>query len=444
MARLEWWCLVVYAGVVLDCASGNLVDVKKFRSRRSLAGRLAQNGDITLTPAEIKNFVDEHNKYRRMDPASNMRLMSWDDATADVAKAYVNRCKWEHSPSATRKTSQFNILGENLAMAFGNYPITRDFITTTTFNWWNEIHDYTYSTQICKPGRQCGHYTQVAWADSYKVGCAAAYCDHQTFRHAIYVVCNYGSAGNYRGVHPFKQGQSCTDCTDSTDTCVDGLCANANRGDVITTSPSTLAPPTTPPIMPPITSQSTPPITQPTTQLTTSSTTQSTPPNNTTNNATIDATNYVINNHGYCDNITDANNHVILLDHYCTIHMVAIYHNRSPVDPHTVLLNHHHHYCKPNYNNIVYSFYDKRAFLVLSSQQRSTLEHTRSFKFTQRVDLVKPAHLVGATKSKPAKLRCNTQLAYPANPAEPGKWSSAREWSASVEWIQGLITLQNL
>uniref|UniRef100_F6QD80 SCP domain-containing protein n=1 Tax=Ciona intestinalis TaxID=7719 RepID=F6QD80_CIOIN len=172
-----------------------LNELKHERFRRSLAGALAVNGEIALTEDEITHFVSEHNKYRRMDPASNMRLMAWDNDVAAVAKAYANKCLWKHSPADTRKTNDFSVLGENLAMAYAFSPVSRDFIKETTFNWWNETHDFTYSTQICKPGRQCGHYTQVVWADSHKVGCGAAFCQHQFASHSIYVVCNYGPSG---------------------------------------------------------------------------------------------------------------------------------------------------------------------------------------------------------------------------------------------------------
>lgn len=34
-----------------------------------------------------------------------------------------------------------------------------------------------YATSSCKPGKMCGHYTQMVWKTSTKVGCAYAVCE---------------------------------------------------------------------------------------------------------------------------------------------------------------------------------------------------------------------------------------------------------------------------
>ena len=91
----------------------------------------------------------------------------------------------------------------------------------------NEKIYYTFATGDCKDGEQCGHYTQIVWATSTEVGCAYYRCPYLTntgYSNAAYLVCNYGPAGNYRGVQPYKVGPACTECSNGKGWCNDGLC----------------------------------------------------------------------------------------------------------------------------------------------------------------------------------------------------------------------------
>ncbi|XP_064611671.1 peptidase inhibitor 15-A-like [Liolophura sinensis] len=75
----------------------------------------------------------------------------------------------------------------------------------------------------------CGHYTQVVWAKSTKVGCGYAKCptlkmpSGNTVKNAIFVACNYQVAGNYAGLPPFTMGKKCSKCPSGTK-CKDSLC----------------------------------------------------------------------------------------------------------------------------------------------------------------------------------------------------------------------------
>ena len=57
--------------------------------------------------------------------------------------------------------------------------------------WYSEISDYDYSNPGFKSGT--GHFTQMIWKGSQKIGCGAA-CDSNN---KCYVTCNYSPAGNY-------------------------------------------------------------------------------------------------------------------------------------------------------------------------------------------------------------------------------------------------------
>lgn len=92
--------------------------------------------------------------------------------------------------------------------------------------WDDEKTDYTYSTKACSA--VCGHYTQVVWANSEYVGCAAHTCSSFTglsssFNGGTIVVCNYGPGGNYNKQFPYLTGTPCSACPSGT-TCAKNLC----------------------------------------------------------------------------------------------------------------------------------------------------------------------------------------------------------------------------
>jgi pathogenesis-related protein 1 len=63
--------------------------------------------------------------------------------------------------------------------------------------WASESLDYSYRTNVCA-GDDCGHYTQIVWRSSQKVGCGVA---RNPRREAW--VCSYDPPGNYRNEWPY-------------------------------------------------------------------------------------------------------------------------------------------------------------------------------------------------------------------------------------------------
>ncbi|KAJ3700413.1 hypothetical protein LUZ61_004118 [Rhynchospora tenuis] len=87
--------------------------------------------------------------------------------------------------------------GENLAWSSG-----KDYSTTDAVkSWVNEKDNYDYSTNTCVEGQQCGHYTQVVWRKSVKLGCAKVACDNDA---GTFIICNYDPPGNYAGERPYE------------------------------------------------------------------------------------------------------------------------------------------------------------------------------------------------------------------------------------------------
>ena len=56
-----------------------------------------------------------------------------------------------------------------------------------------------------------GHYTQMVWATSYKIGCGYSSYRKRNFVKK-YIVCNYGDAGNLLNAPMYQVGRPCSQC----------------------------------------------------------------------------------------------------------------------------------------------------------------------------------------------------------------------------------------
>ncbi|XP_010637867.1 glioma pathogenesis-related protein 1 [Fukomys damarensis] len=180
----------------------------------------------------IKDCVRIHNKFRSkvIPTASDMLYMTWDAALAQVAKAWAKNCHFGHNPQlkSGKLHPKFNSMGENIWTG----SLSLFSVSPAISNWYSEIQYYDFNTKKCK--NVCGHYTQVVWADSYKVGCAVQFCPRvsgfDTLSNGAHFICDYGPLGNYP-TWPYKRGATCSACS-TNDTCLDNLCANLQRDKV--------------------------------------------------------------------------------------------------------------------------------------------------------------------------------------------------------------------
>ncbi|XP_066276570.1 GLIPR1-like protein 1 isoform X2 [Branchiostoma lanceolatum] len=182
-------------------------------------------GATDLSQEQINTILQAHNNYRKaVNPtAANMEYMEWDDSLATIAQGWADGCDFAHNPNPAANYAGSSV-GENIYAGTGSYTAGKE-----TENWNNEVSDYTYSSNSCRSGAVCGHYTQVVWATSNKLGCGWKLCGTLAtvnWNNANLVVCNYAAAGNFIGQKPYVSGTPCTQCANGNDNCSDNLCGN--------------------------------------------------------------------------------------------------------------------------------------------------------------------------------------------------------------------------
>uniref|UniRef100_A0A671VPC7 Cysteine rich secretory protein 2 n=1 Tax=Sparus aurata TaxID=8175 RepID=A0A671VPC7_SPAAU len=169
------------------------------------------------TSVSPSGIVNKHNDLRRnvSPPASDMLKMSWSKDLAANAQKWADKCTQGHSSEDIRKRKNF---GENLYMSSG--PSDWDSVIQS---WYDEVNFWKYGVGATKKKEAVGHYTQVVWATSKKIGCGMATCPNAKYKY--YFVCQYSPAGNSKMFYkrfPYKKGTPCSACRGS---CENKLCS---------------------------------------------------------------------------------------------------------------------------------------------------------------------------------------------------------------------------
>uniref|UniRef100_A0A8C6ACY0 Cysteine rich secretory protein 2 n=1 Tax=Marmota marmota marmota TaxID=9994 RepID=A0A8C6ACY0_MARMA len=167
-----------------------------------------------------RGIVNEHSKLRKADSpiASNLPKMEWNREATQNAQKWANKCTLQHSGPEDRQTT--TKCGENLYMSSDPAPWS-----TAIQSWYDESRGFTYGKGPKNPQAIVGHYTQLVWYSSFRVGCGVAYCPNQDSLKYFYV-CQYCPAGNNvsKKNNPYQQGTPCASCPNN---CENGLCTNS-------------------------------------------------------------------------------------------------------------------------------------------------------------------------------------------------------------------------
>ncbi|KAK7844461.1 basic form of pathogenesis-related protein 1 [Quercus suber] len=136
---------------------------------------------LTLAQDSKEDYLNAHNAARA---DVGVPSLTWDDTVAAYAQNYANQrigdCNLVHSGGK---------YGENIA--WGSADLSG---TDAVKMWVDEKANYDYNSNSCVGG-QCGHYTQVVWRNSVRLGCAKVRCNNG----GTFIGCNYDPPGNYVG-----------------------------------------------------------------------------------------------------------------------------------------------------------------------------------------------------------------------------------------------------
>nr|CAH0100864.1 unnamed protein product [Daphnia galeata] len=197
---------------------------------------------MSVTAADRTLIVNAHNNMRRQvakgsekrgspgpqQSAANMREISWDNELALMAQTHAQQCVFTHD--ADRSVARFKV-GQNIAIQFSTVEMKKSNWTSMIQSWYDEVKIVSSSYVSSFPSNPTGvigHYTQMLWAKTFKIGCGiVSYYDTKfqpSYAYKLLYVCNYGEAGNYLGAAVYKSGAAASACPTPTKP-KDGLCA---------------------------------------------------------------------------------------------------------------------------------------------------------------------------------------------------------------------------
>ncbi|KAH7702472.1 venom allergen-like protein vap-2, partial [Aphelenchoides avenae] len=186
---------------------------------------------FALTDTERATVLDAHNNYRqsvasgnapnkdgtKLPQAADMNKLVYDTGIEAIAQKWAANCKFDHSSAAER-----NNTGENLYMAGGKQDLAAALKGASDL-WWGELAEYGVNTTLTLTmeefNRGIGHWSQMAWAKTTRIGCGVQQCSIGTI-----VVCNYAPSGNYLNQKIYTAGTACSKCASGT-SCANSLCA---------------------------------------------------------------------------------------------------------------------------------------------------------------------------------------------------------------------------
>jgi len=160
-------------------------------------GSTSSGGPDPGEPAGLEGILAAHNDARA---AKGLAPLVWDEDLEAIAAAWGATCTDNEPPAGLidhndgRSDTYPQYVGENIYASSGQSSGP-----AAVASWMSEEADYDYANNACSG--VCGHYTQVVWADTTKVGCAIADCPSLQFGWGV--VCNYAPGGNANGERPY-------------------------------------------------------------------------------------------------------------------------------------------------------------------------------------------------------------------------------------------------
>ncbi|CAL4133678.1 unnamed protein product, partial [Meganyctiphanes norvegica] len=178
-----------------------------------------------VSSEDINLIVHHHNWYKSrvasgqeglgapgpQPTGANMRQLEWDDELARKAQNHADQCIFGHDDRDNRRVSRFSV-GQNLyTRSTSNFDSEVEWGRAIK-EWYSEVKDFSpNSINPYQFNSGVGHYTQMVWADTYKIGCGYTFYKEGRWHKKLYT-CNYGPAGNFLNQDMYRRGSSCSSC----------------------------------------------------------------------------------------------------------------------------------------------------------------------------------------------------------------------------------------
>ncbi|XP_037078550.1 CRISP/Allergen/PR-1-like [Pollicipes pollicipes] len=211
-----------------------------------------------VSAQEARYIVAEHNELRAkvasgretrgktfgQPSAANMNQLEWDDELAKVAQRFADQCMFGHDCLDCRRVARFKV-GQNVysssSTRLDNSPNWRQAL----YAWYDEVA--RFNPQNIEPfvfSSPLGHYTQLVWAKTSRIGCGYTLYKEGPWWTKLYV-CDYGSTGNFQDGQMYERGAPCSRCPSGT-SCSNqyhGLCTGSSNNIRVQNKPVTSSPP---------------------------------------------------------------------------------------------------------------------------------------------------------------------------------------------------------
>ncbi|KAG5888310.1 hypothetical protein JTB14_015818 [Gonioctena quinquepunctata] len=209
----------------LSCSKGKHTVCTRQSQACGAGSKCGRNFEvIPLTDGQRQMILDIHNSYRNkvasgqqkgLPSAANMKTMTYNRELEFITQCWVNECQVQPlRHDLCRRTTKHKYVGQNLGWV-GVYNRKLNLmgsINETITDWFQEvIHVKPSTVRYFTPGTQdIGHFTQMLWADTTEIGCAASKFTTVMKGKEWDVVlfgCDYGPGGNILRKSVYKPGK---------------------------------------------------------------------------------------------------------------------------------------------------------------------------------------------------------------------------------------------
>ncbi|XP_037032258.1 cysteine-rich venom protein pseudecin-like [Bradysia coprophila] len=215
--------------LILLVAAISTVECMKVNQMPQIYGdKVPQRMISTKLKRVQRRIVMLHDYFRTkvLPPASNMLSMQWHNGAARAAQKWADQCRFlVHDPVESRAVKHFPSCGQNIFVS--SHKVHWLFALQS---WFVEREQFVYGSKH-NNSTAVGHYTQMVWAATHKVGCGITKCSGRYSPRGkpfFNYVCNYCPTGNFEdslGL-PYKSGQPCSACPNSCRSDKIRLCTN--------------------------------------------------------------------------------------------------------------------------------------------------------------------------------------------------------------------------